>query len=174
LLKLEADLYLYKKGLFDLLSKYGKPLITGSYALNLMTARDLDIYLESKHTTIEDIYKLTIEIMSCFNPVWFEAKRERTSKLPCFFIGFESLSLKNKLWNFDIWFQPKNIFKRQILYQNSLSAKMTLQHRQIIFELKTTLSKNNDWGVLYSSKDIYNAVIFDNIYSKTKFIEKFK
>ena len=47
-LKTEADELLYKKGVFDLLQKYGTPHVTGSYFLNLMTWRDLDIYLETE------------------------------------------------------------------------------------------------------------------------------
>ena len=50
ILRQEADDLLGSKDLRELLEEYGIPHITGSYALQLMTWRDLDIYLE--HTCL--------------------------------------------------------------------------------------------------------------------------
>ena len=45
-LKAEADEIFLNHGLLDILNSFGTPHITGSYALGLMTWRDLDIYLQ--------------------------------------------------------------------------------------------------------------------------------
>lgn len=42
-IKKEADALLYEVGLAPLLSKYGQVFPTGSYALDLMTCRDLSV-----------------------------------------------------------------------------------------------------------------------------------
>jgi hypothetical protein len=44
-IKNEADVILHEKGLLALLRSFGRPHVSGSYALDLMTWRDLDIYL---------------------------------------------------------------------------------------------------------------------------------
>ncbi len=45
-IKAEADKFFLEHGLLDILNSFGIPHITGSYALGLMTWRDLDIYLQ--------------------------------------------------------------------------------------------------------------------------------
>ncbi|MDU0206457.1 hypothetical protein ACYEXS_32085 [Paenibacillus sp. MAH-36] len=45
LIKTEADGILHENGLIRILEGYGKVFISGSYLLDLMTWRDLDIYL---------------------------------------------------------------------------------------------------------------------------------
>jgi hypothetical protein len=46
-IKEEADTILHEKRLLEILNDFGKPYVSGSYALDLMTWRDLDIYLET-------------------------------------------------------------------------------------------------------------------------------
>ena len=43
----EASTILYDYNLLEILEKYGTPNINGSYSLQLMTWRDLDIHLEN-------------------------------------------------------------------------------------------------------------------------------
>ena len=45
-IKAEADKIFFAHGLLDILNSFGTAYITGSYALGLMTWRDLDIYLQ--------------------------------------------------------------------------------------------------------------------------------
>jgi hypothetical protein len=45
-LRADADHLLARCGMLDLLGQFGRPHVSGSYALRLMTWRDLDIYLE--------------------------------------------------------------------------------------------------------------------------------
>ena len=52
----EADRLLYEYGLLEIVAEYGIPFITGSYALGLMTRRDLDINLETEKITEEDFF----------------------------------------------------------------------------------------------------------------------
>jgi hypothetical protein len=44
LIKQEADKILFDEGLLSILRSFGTPHISGSYSLDLMTWRDLDIY----------------------------------------------------------------------------------------------------------------------------------
>jgi hypothetical protein len=44
----EADKLQHENKLLEILSQFGRPHISGSYELDLMTWRDLDIYLQSE------------------------------------------------------------------------------------------------------------------------------
>lgn len=54
-LKQEADKLLVGKGLMRILEAYGRPYVTGSYDLDTMTWRDLDLYLEMETCSEERI-----------------------------------------------------------------------------------------------------------------------
>lgn len=57
----EANRILYHHGLLGILSNYGNPVPTGSYVLELMTWRDLDIYLETSEITETRFFQLGAE-----------------------------------------------------------------------------------------------------------------
>lgn len=56
-IKTEADEILDEYGLMGVLNKFGKPFVSGSYFLNLMTWRDLDIYLSNDEMSEESFLK---------------------------------------------------------------------------------------------------------------------
>ncbi|RLI51537.1 hypothetical protein DRO61_02215 [Candidatus Bathyarchaeota archaeon] len=49
----EANTILNDYNLLKILEKFGTPHIHGSYSLNLMTWRDLDLYLENDEITVK-------------------------------------------------------------------------------------------------------------------------
>ena len=64
----EANKILYDQGLLEILGKYGNPVLTGSYVLELMTWRDLDIYLGTNQMTESRFFQLGVEIALCLKP----------------------------------------------------------------------------------------------------------
>lgn len=69
LIKREADKLLYEKGLFNIFHDFGTPHIHGSYALNLMTWRDLDIYIQTDNISATDFFVLGSKICSALSPI---------------------------------------------------------------------------------------------------------
>ncbi|KKO51712.1 hypothetical protein [Paenibacillus sp. DMB20] len=55
-IKNEAEEILYEHGLMRILERFGKIFVSGSYFLDLMTWRDLDIYLEGDNMNIETFF----------------------------------------------------------------------------------------------------------------------
>ncbi len=49
----EADRILHERGLLALLARYGRPEVTGSHRLDLMTWRDLDLYVVAEAWTVD-------------------------------------------------------------------------------------------------------------------------
>ena len=78
----EADELLGSKGLRSLLEDYGTPHVTGSYALKLMTWKDLDIYLEQTDLSEESFFSLGGRIASYLAPVKMSFRNERINRTP--------------------------------------------------------------------------------------------
>src|SRR4051812_46288798 len=84
-IKKEADEILDRKGLRKILDAYGKPHVTGSYELDLMVWRDLDIYLEAGSMDERTFFSMGSEIAELLHPVKMSYRNERimrTAGLP--------------------------------------------------------------------------------------------
>ena len=67
-LRREANALLTDGGLVALLAEYGTVHLSGSYALQLMTWRDLDIYMEAPDITVDEYFELGRRIYSLLTP----------------------------------------------------------------------------------------------------------
>lgn len=65
-IKQEADNLLYQQGLYTILEDYGQPFIAGSYAYDLMTWRDIDIYFKGDFD-LETFFNLGFKITAALN-----------------------------------------------------------------------------------------------------------
>lgn len=165
ILKKEADELLYDYGLYNTLQDYSKRediYITGSYALDLMVWRDLDIFIDIDQIFQDDIYDLVNTVMSRFRPVWLETKDTFNENTGCpkgYFLGFETLKVNNKLWNVDIWVTNRAHIHSNLDYINKLKSKLNDDSRKIIMDIKKQLIELKEYGTKYFSIDIYNGVI---------------
>lgn len=75
ILKKEADQILDDYGLLKALNKIGTPYMIGSYKMDLMVARDLDIDVTNEHMSLDKLYDLSDFILKTFKPIWYEAKQ---------------------------------------------------------------------------------------------------
>ena len=57
-LRLEADLLLARTGILERLSRHGKVEVTGSYAYDLLTRRDIDICLAMKSLHVFPVFEV--------------------------------------------------------------------------------------------------------------------
>ena len=72
-----ADRILYECGLKRVLEKYGEVHIVGSYYIDAMAWNDLDVYVDNRTMTTEKLYALTSELLTAFNPSWYEASHHQ-------------------------------------------------------------------------------------------------
>src|SRR5437868_14365850 len=79
-IKKEADQLLTEQGLLMQLVQYGAPHVSGSFSLDLMTWRDLDIYLEADGLPESDFFILGNNINTALNPVKMSYRNERNAK----------------------------------------------------------------------------------------------
>ncbi|ERJ12130.1 hypothetical protein [Haloplasma contractile] len=175
-LKQEADTFLYDMGLKKMLSCFGDVQITGSYALDLMVWRDLDIFVDISKVSQRDIYQFANEIFEQFKPIWFETKNTFEEETGCpkgYFVGFETL-LNNQLWNFDIWFTNIAHIEENENYINDIRDLMTEPAREIIIDIKAKVHKHPQYGTEFFSIDVYQSVINEEIKTLNEFKEWLK
>ena len=170
-----ADRILYECGLKRVLEKYGEVHIVGSYYIDAMAWNDLDVYVDNRTMTTEKLYALTSELLTTFNPSWYEAKHEIHDGNNVWFHGFEAM-LFNELWNIDIWFFNEESIQttegycagiKQQLEQDPIKKKATIEiKRELIERGLYSFDK-------YTSMDVYKAVLEQSIYSIDEFISNY-
>lgn len=175
----EADEIIYGKGLHNILSGFGIPHYTGSYALYLMTWRDLDIYLESEDLPEEKFFGLGSRIATQFHPVKMSFRNERIAKTPGLPNGlYWGIYLGNEragAWKIDVWGMDKGECQQRLEYCNDLLKRISDPDRLKILEIKSKCWQDTMYRRSYSSSDIYAAVLdkgVDNFEQFRKWLQK--
>lgn len=162
-IKAEADHLLYEKGLYNLLRKYGEPHISGSYDLNLMTWRDLDIYLQVTEENEKDFFLLGADINLSLQPIKMHFRNELIAKTPGLPLGlYWGVYLGNErtgAWKIDIWYMRSVECKRLLEYCAVLKEKVTPEAAVDIMNIKSQCWSDPQYRKSYTSSDIYQAVL---------------
>ena len=162
-IKDEAEEILYPQGLFAILSKYGIPHITGSYSLNLMTWRDLDIYIQKENMEEAEFFQVGAEINKKFNPVKMSYRNERitqTKGLPHgLYWGIYLGNERKGAWKIDVWAVDEKECRRLLKFCADIAAKLSSQSKQIILAIKSSCWQDPEYRRSYTSSDIYTAVL---------------
>jgi hypothetical protein len=166
-IKNEADQILNEKGLHNILQKYGKAHITGSYDLDLMTWRDLDIYLEVSQFSEKDFFLLGSDIATALRPVKMSFRNELIAKTNGLPLGlYWGVYLGNEragAWKIDIWCVDAEECKRLLNFCVSLKEKITPEAAIDIMKIKSQCWQDPRYRRDYTSSDIYKAVLEKNI-----------
>lgn len=169
ILMAEANEILHKYGLLHLLNKYGTPIVTGSYSLELMTWRDLDINLEIDKISEADFFELGKEILLTLKPESMHFRNEfiaKTAGLPIgLYWGIYTALRFPKVWKIDLWAMDSPQVTLQQKTLNDLKSKITNDTRPIILMIKNHFCKHPEYRRGFNSMDIYNAVIKKDIKS---------
>ena len=176
----EANVILHDYGLLELLSEYGKPVVQGSYSLNLMTWRDLDIHLEIDKPTVEGFFRLGMEIATKLKPRRMSLRNELASDNPDIprglYWGIYTKLAFPEMWKIDIFAMNSKQFAYNAKRSEDLKAKITEENRPTILRIKTyfcipSVSKMIDprYRRRYCSMDIYRSVLEDKVRSVEDF-----
>jgi len=171
----EADELIGNKGLHKILLEFGSPHYTGSYALRLMTWRDLDIYLEAENISEEFFFELGKKIVTQFQPVKMSFRNERivrTKGLPNgLYWGVYLGDERNAAWKIDIWAMNKDECQQRLAYCNNLRTRISDHDRLKILEIKSKCWKDPLYRKSYAGSDIYSAVLDKGIENFEQFRE---
>jgi hypothetical protein len=173
-IKKEADQILYEQQLLSILSDYGKPYVTGSYAMDLMTWRDLDIYLQTDTIQEEEFFSLGARINHQFKPVKMSYRNERIGRTPGLpaglYWGIYFGNERKGAWKIDIWAIGEKECSERVQFCEKLSDRITGENRHAIMEIKSSCWTDPSYRKSYTSKDIYEAVLENGIRN----VESFK
>jgi len=177
-LRTEADIILYNRGLLDILREYGLPNVSGSYTLDLMTWRDLDIYLEAEAFSEERFFELGGRIATALAPSRMHFRNERvaqTQGLPLGLYWGVYFDLSDcQSWKVDIWCVESEECRRLLAHASSVLEKLTSDNRQVILTIKSECWNHPEYRRGFSSNDIYAAVLENNISTFGQFREYLK
>lgn len=166
-LKKEADVLLQEKGLLSLLKTAGTPHVHGSYALDLMTWRDLDIYLEADELTESEFFRLGSEICQALQPVKMSFRNERIGKTKGLPTGlYWGIYLGNERagsWKIDIWAVDTAECNRLLAFNKGIIQQLTPAAVSQILNIKSQCWQDPAYRRTYTSADIYKAVLQHNI-----------
>src|SRR5688572_20088230 len=173
IIKSETREILQQKGLMNILLQFGKPHISGSYSLDLMTWRDLDIYLEVETISESAHFSLGEKINAALHPVKMSFRNEllgKTKGLPSgLYWGVYLGNERAGAWKIDIWMVNTEECRRLLKYSSDIQTRLTEDYRRIIPEIKSQCWQDPNYRKTYTSSDIYDAVLKYNVTNLTEF-----
>jgi hypothetical protein len=161
-LRTEADLLLDRHGVLDILRQYGTPHISGSYAMQLMTWRDLDIYLAMPQVTIDRFLELGQRLAVALSPrkasYTDHLNFPPTEGIPGLYWGIHTRQLNDGGWKIDLWGVTAEVAAKRIADCNRMCASMTEEMRRSVLAIKHVVCRNPRYRDTVTSQDVYDAV----------------
>jgi hypothetical protein len=163
-LRTEADEILWERGLHRLLMQYGDVYPSGSYALQLMAWRDLDLYLVAPTITVRGFFDLGCRIAALLGAPKMHYRDERIGHTPGLprdglYWGITLGDERAGGWKIDLWAMDEEEHSRLQAYLDAIQARLNRQVRRHILCIKSAVWMRSGYRLRYSSQDIYRAVL---------------
>jgi hypothetical protein len=157
----EAD-RLLSGGLQDMLDTFGDVHIVGSYALGLMTWRDLDIHVVREPLERGAFFDLGRRIADHLQPHRMHFRDETIEATPGLPRGlYWGVYLGNEregAWKIDIWATSSANFEPTRRFCDAIAKRLTPETRESILQIKAACWQHPEYRRGFSSADIYEAV----------------
>ncbi len=165
----EADRILHEHGLLKICEKYGRPFVTGSYALGLMARRDLDFNIETENISVAGMFRLGGELAASLKMrrvLYLNEFVDRHPRLPLglYVGGYTRVLGADKEWCLDIWAMDAAQSRVNQDYISSLRAALSQEKKLLILDIKRQCLLKPGYQHHYFSVDIYKAVM-ENVVS---------
>lgn len=161
----EARALLDRTSLLATLARYGDPVIHGSFALDLMVWRDLDIYLVGEPMPPARFFQLGAELADALEPARMSYRNERITGTPDLPLGlYWGIYLPGQQgWKIDIWHIEAAEHVRLKKYSDRVAADLTPAARGLILEIKAAVWQDPQYRRDFAAKDIYDAVLREGV-----------
>lgn len=170
-LQKQADLILEDLRLPNFLSKYGKVTFVGSYALELIVKKDIDIVVASSldYKDFLEIVNYLFPEPNVYNLSLQDFRKSIYSERPQgIYCGISYLVKPKTFWKIDIWFLSKKDNTAEKLI-DWVKERLTNEKREIILKIKNEMLQTKH-GKEISGLDVYKAVLEKDV----KDLEGFK
>lgn len=169
LIKKEADELLHKNQVLETLSKFGRVKFTGSYELNLMYKKDIDISLINDNLSVQDFTQLGKELIDKLNSPNVYYRNTRIAPVEKRPENSLYWGIKTGSWFIDIWGMTKEIYERAERYIKEIKSQLTEDKRLIILQLKDEFIKKTTYGKNFGSRELYDAVLNHGVKNSDQF-----
>jgi len=169
MIKHEADGLLSNFKVIETIRRFGQVKFTGSYELDLMYKKDIDISLINDDLSVERFTQLGKELIDRMNtPSVFY---RNTRVIPVERRPEDSLywGIQSGEWFLDIWAMSNEAYIKAENYISDIKKKLTSENKIIILSLKDELTKNETYGKEFSSRELYDAVLNHNVADLSEF-----
>ena len=172
-LRAEADELLESRGLRKLLEEYAPIQVVGSYALELMVWRDLDVLMDAPQITVDEFFDLGRRVTALLSPwkMFFTNTRdhEGTPYPWGLYWGVRLGDIKKGAWKIDLWAFGSEQSGEKVRECKHLKGRLDRQSRLTILRLKSQLWHDPRYRDQVTSQDIYDAVLGHEVQSLTDF-----
>jgi hypothetical protein len=149
--------------LSSVLAGYGEIHVIGSYSLQLMTWRDLDIHVVPQQLDLRGFFDLGAGIAALFKPPRMHFRDETVAATPGlpkgFYWGVYLAEEPYGAWKIDIWAEDVAGFAATRAYGDRIAAKLTDATRAAILRIKSEVWSHPEYRRGFTSSDIYSAVL---------------
>jgi hypothetical protein len=168
-IKKEADELLRKHSIVEIIKNFGQVKFTGSYELNLMYKKDIDISLINDNLSVQDFTQLGKELIDVLNTP--SAYYRNTRITPVEKRPENSLywGIQTGDWFIDIWAMNSEVYLRAEKYIKEIKSQLTEKNRLIILQLKSKFIKNKTYGINFTSRELYDAVLNHEVKNSEQF-----
>ena len=168
-IKNEANELLRKYSVVEIIQKFGQVKFTGSYELNLMYKKDIDISLINDNLSVQDFTLLGKELIYGLNTP--SAYYRNTRITPVEKRPENSLywGIQTGHWFIDIWAMNSAVYSRAEKYIKEIKSQLNEKNRLIIIQLKSEFIKNKTYGINFTSRELYDAVLNHEVKNSEQF-----
>lgn len=172
-LRAEADALLQQHGIIDVLKRYGTPHVSGSYELQLMTWRDLDLYLCMPTVGVAAFLDLGAELGRALGPRKLSFTDHlnfpATEGVAGLYWGIRTDELARGGWKIDLWGVAPAVYEERLAYCRSLATRINPNARRAILSIKTEVCQLPAYRRSITSQHIYQAVLDDGVETVEEF-----
>ena len=150
-------------GLRTLLAESGDVHIVGSYALGLMTWRDLDIHVVQEDPDVETFFQLGGRIAALLHPHRMHFRDESSVGTPGlprgFYWGVYLGDERQGAWKIDIWQTNRDGFDEVRQFGERIAERLDPASREAILAIKAICWTHPEYRRSFTSADVYSAVL---------------
>lgn len=171
----EARAIIARKGLDALLTRYGRTEYGGSYSLNLMTWRDLDIYLVTNSWDERKHFALGQELAALCRPFKMSYRntvRKDDPRMPLprgWYWGVYTERFFSTTWKIDCWVMRGREAVKHLKTLEVLNGIIGKRERMLIMRIKHQYCHHPSYRRDFTSMDIHSAVCRGGVGSLSAF-----
>ncbi|GAA1345065.1 hypothetical protein [Arthrobacter roseus] len=168
-------------GIDEELRRLGEPMLTGSAALHVMVARDIDVIIAVPRLDAETRGAVVaigarLSVRPDVREVIFRNDTGKWNTEPTYpdglYLRLECTDERGELWTMDLWFVDEPARQPDIQHLESIGAWITPVTQAHILAIKRATLGIRDDGSRLPSYDVYKAVLDEGIRTPEEFARR--